>query len=182
MVLMTVEGKQLGPAHLFFFLTRSFARGQQNHFIQYMDMWLPPNSLSRQSKKSKVKNVFYNASKKPAENNLASSVLWILVGKKLPCGIQLFYFHSQGLLTWTRVSGLEKTPWCLPALASDHKKCIPGLLFCLSSKVKFPKLGKDARGAAFLLLLHLPAKLVSDKLQKTEMCNGQNVPQFLQIC
>lgn len=130
-------------------------------------MWLPPNSFS---KKSKVKKVLYNTLKNLAENNLASSVPQTLVGKINPVVVNSSTFIAKSCSSEQGFPGLEQTQWCLPALASNHKKWIPGLLFCLSSKIKFPRLGEEWRGAPFLLLLHLAAKLLSDKLQKNWKC------------
>lgn len=73
----------------------------------------------------------------------------------------------------------------MPAcLGLKPQKMDPWTLVLPFIQIKFPRLGEEWTGAAFLLLLHLAAKLLNDKLQKKkkrEMCNGQNVSQFLEI-
>lgn len=49
----------------------------------------------------------------------------------------------------------------------------PWILVLPFIQIKFPRLGEEWTGAAFLLLLHLAAKLLNDKLQKKKKGNVQ---------
>lgn len=55
----------------------------------------------------------------------------------------------------------------MPAcLGLKPQKMDPWTLVLPFIQIKFPRLGEEWTGAAFLLLLHLAAKLLNDKLQK----------------